>query len=40
MDTLLIGPNGRSSDMAVCNSMPFGASWAYYGKVLILVSAA
>ena len=23
-----------------CNSMPFGASWAYYGKVLILASAA
>ena len=23
-----------------CNSMPFGAAWAYYGKVLVLVSAA
>ena len=23
-----------------CNSMPFGAAWAYYGKVLALVSAA
>ena len=24
----------------MCNSMPFGAAWAYYGKVLVLVSAA
>ena len=23
-----------------CNSMPFGAAWAYYGKVLVLISAA
>ena len=23
-----------------CNSMPFGAAWAYYSKVLILVNAA
>ena len=23
-----------------CNSMPFGAAWAYYGKVLILANAA
>ena len=23
-----------------CNSMPFGAAWAYYGKVLVLTSAA
>ena len=23
-----------------CNSMPFGAAWAYYGKVLILTNAA
>ena len=23
-----------------CNSMPSGAAWAYYGKVLVLVSAA
>ena len=23
-----------------CNSMPFGASWAHYGKVLVLASAA
>ena len=23
-----------------CNSMPFGVAWAYYGKVLILASAA
>ena len=23
-----------------CNSMPFGAAWAYYGKVLVLASAA
>ena len=22
------------------NSMPFGAAWAYYGKVLVLASAA
>ena len=25
---------------AHCNSMPFGAAWAYYGKVLVLASAA
>ena len=24
----------------LCNSMPFGAAWAYYGKVLVLASAA
>ena len=24
----------------ICNSMPFGAAWAYYGKVLVLASAA
>ena len=23
-----------------CNSMPFGAAWAYYGKVLVLANAA
>ena len=23
-----------------CNSMPFGVRWAYYGEVLVLVSAA
>ena len=23
-----------------CNSMPFGAAWAYYGNVLVLASAA
>ena len=23
-----------------CNGMPFGARWAYYGKVLVLISAA
>ena len=23
-----------------CNSMPFSAAWAYYGKVLVLVSVA
>ena len=23
-----------------CKSMPFGAAWAYYGKVLVLASAA
>ena len=23
-----------------CNSMPFGAAWAYYNKVLVLASAA
>ena len=23
-----------------CNSMPFSAAWAYYGNVLVLVSAA
>ena len=23
-----------------CNSMPFGAAWAYYGKVLVVASAA
>ena len=23
-----------------CNSMPFDAAWAYYGKVLVLVSVA
>ena len=23
-----------------CNSMPFSAAWAYYGKVLVLVNAA
>ena len=24
----------------VCNSMPLGAAWAYYGKVLVLTNAA
>ena len=23
-----------------CNSMPFGAAWAYYGEVLVLASVA
>ena len=23
-----------------CNSIPFGAAWAYYGKVLVLASVA
>ena len=26
--------------MKYCNSMPFGAAWAYYGKVLVLANAA
>ena len=26
--------------LAFCNSMPFGAAWAYYGKVLVLASVA
>ena len=26
--------------LAKCNSMPFGAAWAYYGKVLVLANAA
>ena len=34
-------PNLNQGDISVnCNSMPFGAAWAYYGKVLVLASAA
>ena len=24
----------------LCNSMPYGAAWAYYGKVLVLANVA
>ena len=30
----------KTSNYSYCNSMPLGAHWAYYGKVLVLVSAA
>ena len=33
-NTLYICSRGK------CNSMPFSAAWAYYGYVLVLVSAA
>ena len=28
------------ASLSYCNSMPFGAAWAYYGKVLVLISVA
>ena len=35
-----INNNLTKRKMNNCNSMPFGAAWAYYGSVLVLASAA
>ena len=38
LPSLAVG--NKEAFQSKCNSMPFGAAWAYYGKVLVLASAA
>ena len=38
--TIIYHYSTASTGLTFCNSMPFGAAWAYYGKVLVLASAA
>ena len=37
---LAVNANKLLINKSKCNSMPFGAAWAYYGKVLVLASVA